>query len=423
MTGASPCATARRPQTVLLAATVAATTVALGLTTGTGALVGPLADGYRVGTAEVSLVLAVTLCATLGLGVLTGPLAQRHGTRPLVAVAALLVPAGLLIAAATDRFAVAGMALAVGVGVGAGCVVVPMTAAAGAAVDRHRGAALVIATAGGGLATVVAPPVTVALLGGLGLRGTLIAFAVISAMVLGAAAAAAPGRPDLTTEGREQRPAGQPGLVSALSEPGLRRLLAATVVLAAAMFVPVVHLPGYAVAYGSSLATGAAMVTLAGAASLAARLAAVPAVSRWGAWRVQRAGAAVFTAALGTWMLTDGPAGLAAVAVAFGLGHGAYVGVSGAVLAQLYGVPGLGLRLGLVYLASATGGLIGPAAAGAIADVTGTPVAAAVLATTLGAAGCVLQMTIRPDPAPPAPGSRGPVGPGSLDARHHSVNR
>lgn len=423
MTGASPCATARRPQTVLLAATVAATTVTLGLTTGTGALVGPLADGYRVGTAEVSLVLAVTLCATLGLGVLTGPLAQRHGARPLVAVAALLVPTGLLIAAATDRFAVAGVALAVGVGVGAGCVVVPMTAAAGAAVDRHRGAALVIATAGGGLATVVAPPATVALLGALGLRGTLIAFAVISAMVLGAAAAAAPGRADLITKGREQRPAGQPGLASALSEPGLRRLLAATVVLAAAMFVPVVHLPGYAVAHGSSLATGAAMVTLAGAASLVARLVAVPAVSRWGAWRVQRAGAAVFTAALGTWTLTDGPAGLAAVAVAFGLGHGAYVGVSGAVLAQLYGVTGLGLRLGLVYLAGATGGLIGPAAAGAIADLTGTPVAAAVLATTLGAAGCILQMTIRTEPVPAAPGSRGPAGPGSLDARHHAVNR
>lgn len=399
MTAAAPCTASRRSPAVLLAATVAGTTLVLGLTTGTGPLVGPLADGYRVGTAEVSLVLAVMLCAALGLGVVTGPLAQRYGARLPVGIAAVLVPAGLLAAAATDRFAVAGAALAVGVGGGAGCVVVPLTAAAGTAFERHRGAALVVATVGGGLATIVAPPVTVALLDGLGLRGTLVALSAAGALVLGACAAAAPGRRDVGVVGPPGSAGDGPGLTAVLAEPGLVRLLAATVALAAAMFVPIVHLPGHAVAHGLPLAAGAALVTLAGAAGLVARLAAVPAVSRWGAWPVQRVGAAVFTAALVTWASADGWAGLVAVAVAFGLGHGVYVGVSGAVVAQLWGLRGLGLRLGLFYLAAAAGALIGPSTAGVAADLTGTPAAPAVLAACLGIAGCGLQATVRRSPA------------------------
>ncbi len=391
MTGAYPAAPVRRSPSVQLGATVAGTTVTLGLTTGSGPLVGPLADGYRVSSAAVSLVLAIMLSAALGLGVVTGPLAQRHGTRPLVALAAVLVPAGLLAAAATDRFVVAGASLAIGVGGGTGCVVVPMTTAAGAAFERHRGAALVVATAGGGLATILAPPVIVALLGGLGLRGTLVALAAASALVLSTCAAAAPTRPSVNAVERRVPDGPASRLTAVLAETGLRRLLATTVALTAAMFVPVVHLPGHAVAQGLNLATGAALLTLAGAAGLVARLAAVPAVSRWGAWPVQRVGAAVFTGALGAWTVADGLAGLAAVAVAFGLGHGTYVGVSGAVVAQLYGIHGLGLRLGLFYLAAATGGLIGPSTAGAAADLTGAPIAAVIVAAALGLAGCALQ--------------------------------
>ena len=68
---------------------------------------------------------AATLATMLALGAVTGPLAERHGVRPLVALAAVLVPGGLLVLAAAPGFPVAAAGFALGVGGGAGCPVRP----------------------------------------------------------------------------------------------------------------------------------------------------------------------------------------------------------------------------------------------------------------------------------------------------------
>ncbi|GAA4896989.1 MFS transporter [Actinomycetospora straminea] len=369
----------------LLAATVAATTVALGLATGTGPLVGPVAAEFGVGAGAASLMLAATLATMLGLGVVTGPRAQRHGPRHLVALGAVAVPAGLVVLALAPSFPLAAAGFALGVGGGAGCLFVPLQAAVGA-VARRRGPALVLATAGAGLATVVAPPSTVALVGALGLRDAALVLAGIAAVVLGACVPAVPagGDPD----------AAAPGLRTvgpALRDPAFRRFVLGDVGLCAAMFVPYVHLAGFAGARGADLATGAALVAAAGAASLLARVAAVPAVARWGAWTVCRVGAVAMTVTLGAWLLADGRVvGSALVAVAFGCAHGAFVGVSGAAAAQLFGVTGFGLRLGVLHLAAAAGGLLGPALAGLAADAAGGPTAGIAVAVVLATAGSAL---------------------------------
>lgn len=366
----------------LLMATVAATTVALGLATGTGPLVGPVAATFGVGAGTASLVFAATLATMLALGAVTGPLAERHGARPLVALATVLVPGGLLVLAAAPGFPVAAAGFALGVGGGAGCLFVPLQAAVGAAVERRRGPALVVATAGAGLATVIAPPATVALVAPLGLRSAAVVLAVVAAVVLGACVAAAPAG------GRGGGAPAGPGLRAVLADRGFRRLGLGAVGLSAAMFVPFVHLAPFATLRGVDLATGAALVAVAGAASLVARLAAVPAVARWGASAVFRTGAVVMTLSLGLWASAHGGPALAGFALVFGAAHGTFVGLTGATAAELFGVVGFGRRLGVLHLAAAVGGLVGPGTAGFVAEAAASPVAGVAVAAVFGVGGC-----------------------------------
>ena len=366
----------------LLTATVAATAVALGLATGTGPLVGPVAATFGVGPGTASVMFAATLATMLALGAVTGPLAERLGVRPLVALAAVLVPGGLFVLAAAPAFPVAAAGFALGVGGGAGCLFVPLQAAVGAAFERRRGPALVVATAGAGLATVIAPPATVALIAPLGLRGAAVVLAVVAGVVLGACVPAAPAG------GSRSRAPAEPGLRAVLADRGFRRLALGAVGLSAVMFVPFVHLAPFAALRGIELATGAALVATAGAVSLAARLAVVPAVTRWGAFAVFRAGAVVMTLSLGLWAPAHGVAALAGFALVFGGAHGTFVGLTGATAAELFGLLGFGRRLGVLHLAAAVGGLVGPGTAGFVAEASASPPAGIAVAAAFGVGGC-----------------------------------
>lgn len=378
---------------LLLVVAVTATTVGLGLATGTGPLVGPLTAEFAVSTGAVSLMFSGALCAMLGAGVLTGPLAQRHGTRRLVLLGAVLVPAGLSVVAVTGSFPIACAGFALGVGGGAGCLFVPLLTAVGTAFHRHRGPALVLATAGGGMGVIVTPPGVVALVATLGLRTALIALAAGAALVLVACAALVPaGRAVPSGEAGGTTDERRTAVRHLLRDRGFRRLHLGSVALTAAMFVPFVHLPGFATAHGLGPGTGAGLVAVCGLTSLVGRLAAAPAAARYGAWAVYRWAAGLLTAGLGLWLLGGGDQVLLTVfAVVFGAAHGAYVGLSPAVVVQLYGADMLGLRLGALHTAAAVGGLVGPAAAGVAGDLAGAPSAGVWVAVGLGLAGCAVH--------------------------------
>ncbi|WP_165825644.1 MFS transporter [Actinomycetospora cinnamomea] len=384
-----------------------ATTVALGLATGAGPLADPLAAAHGVGRGSTASMFSATLFVMLATGLLAGPLAGRWGTRRLALAGAALLPAGLVALALTEPFALAGAAFALGVGGGAGCLFVPMLAEVGATFGRHRSVALVLATAGGGLGTVVAPPVVLALLDGVGLRGTLLLLAAGSAAVLvGCALTAGPGRAPADGPG-----AAEPGPLTVLRDPEVRRLCLAAVGVTAAMFVPFVHLAPDTVARGLGPAFGAALVAVVGAASVVGRLAVVPAVARWGAWPLYRAAAVTLTAVLGVWLVAGNRTVLLLVfALVFGPAHGAYVGLGTAVAAERFGTTGLAARLGVMHASAAIGGLLGPATAGWAVQLLARPGAAPVVAAVFGAAGCVLLLGRWREHAVAAPRTPAPPG-------------
>ncbi|MDQ4117173.1 MAG: MFS transporter, partial [Actinomycetota bacterium] len=176
---------------------------------------------------------------------------------------------------------------------------------------------------------------------------------------------------------------------SLFRDPTFRMHYLGSVGLTAAMFVPFVHLPGYATSYGHGPASGACLVALSGVVSLVTRPAVAPVVARRGSWRISLSAAALLAASVALLPLGGGDRVLlTAFAVIFGAAHGAYVGLSPAVAAELYGVDGLGLRLGLLHTAAAVGGLAGPSAAGLAVDMTGAPGAGMAVAAALGLLGC-----------------------------------
>jgi MFS transporter, OFA family, oxalate/formate antiporter len=363
--------------------------VGLGLATGTGPLLDPFATAFGTGRGAVSSMFSATLFLLLGTGLVAGPAAARYGTRAPALVGSVLVPGGLVAAAVADAFGPAAVAFAVGVGGGAGCLFVPLLAAVGTAFHRRRSVALVLATAGGGLGTVIAPTVLLALLPVHGLRTTLLLLAAGSAAVLLACAATAGdrGTADVGERG--------PGPIAVLRDPGFRLLSVGSVGICAAMFVPFVHLAADTAARGPGAATGALLVAVVGGASVVGRVAAIPLVARVGAWPVQRVAALVLTAALLLWLPSGGGVlRLGVFAVVFGLAHGAWVGLSAAVAAERHGTVGLASRLAVLHAAAAVGGLVGPGAAGWAADLLGTPAAAPAVAVVLGAAGCAALLAL-----------------------------
>jgi MFS family permease len=68
------------------------------------------------------------------------------------------------------------------------------------------------------------------------------------------------------------------------------------------------------------------------------------------------------------WLADDRYALLAVFASLLGLSYGGYVALGPTVVAELFGVVGLGALLGVLYFGSALGGLLGPPLAGVLAE-------------------------------------------------------
>jgi MFS family permease len=120
---------------------------------------------------------------------------------------------------------------------------------------------------------------------------------------------------------------------------------------------------------------GAALVGIIGVASVVGRVALGAVADRFGRVRTLQASFAVLAAAFTFWLghiAFGGPfAVLVAFAVVLGVGYGGWIALQPAVIADAFGVRGLGRLVGLVYTGAGIGALAGVPVAGALVDATG----------------------------------------------------
>lgn len=392
--------------------TVAVAFVSMGVVFGVaysfGAFFGPMAAEFGSGNGATSAVFSLTAFCFFVLGSVSGRVADRVGPRPVLVIGAVSLACGLLLTSRVQQLWVGYLTYGLGVGIAVACGYVPMVAVVGAWFERRRGLALAVAVAGIGAGTLAGAPVAAALIAAHGWRTTFVVFGLTGAVVLLGCAVAVRRPPPA--------PGGAPLRARDLARTGaFGSLYASTMLASLALFVPLVFLPTFAVTVGADPVAGATLVGVVGVASVLGRLAIGGLADRLGRIRTYQASYAVLAASFPIWLFAGSYGALLGFAITLGIGYGGWIALQPAVIAEIFGLRGLGGIVGLIYTSGGIGALIGPPLAGLVIDATGGYRWAVVLAG-LAALGSVLALLplgrVRHPAAAVTPSPDGPARPG-----------
>lgn len=360
-----------------------------------GAFLVPVSQDLGAGRPATSGVFSVTTLALFGLGALSGPAVDRFGPRRVVLVGAAALGLGLLLMSSAHALWQAYLGHGLGVGVAVACTYVPLVAVVGGWFERRRTVAIGIAVSGIGLGTLLVAPLAAALVEQVGWRAAYRVLAAVGVTALLAVAALVRPAP---------RPVGgqsAPGLAARVRSPDYARLYAAGLLLSVVLYVPFVHLPAYAQSRGTGEVAAATLVGLIGAASIVGRLALGAAAAHLGVLRTYQGCFAVMAGSFVLWLGSPGYPRLALFATLLGVGYGGFVALGPPLLAELFGVRGLGALLGLLYTSAALGSAVGPPAAAALIEATGGYLAVVLVALVVGALATAAVLGVRPKGALP----------------------
>lgn len=376
---------------VVTAVAFAAMFTSFGIAYSFGAFLVPMSTELGSGRAATSAVFSLTTLALFGLGVFSGAAVDRVGPRPVLLFGAVCLGGGLFMTARADSLWQACIGHAVGVGLGVACSYVPLVAVVGGWFHHRRTLAVGVAVSGIGLGTLLVAPLSATLISSLGWRDAYLVLAAAGTAVLLVCAIFI--RPAPLHPGAADAPA----LRLHLRSPSYLRLYGSQLLLSVVLFVPFVHLPAYAHSHGTGEVAAASLVGLIGAASVFGRLALGAAAGRIGVLRTYQACYVMMALSFLLWLGTPGYPRLAVFAVLLGVGYGGFVALGPALVAELFGVHGLGTLLGVLYTSAALGSAVGPPAAGALIQYTGGYLVVILGSLTVGAcaAGCVLAVRPR----------------------------
>lgn len=331
-----------------------------------GALVLPVARDLGLPQGVAAGVFAVTIMTFFLAGAPAGMLSDRVGARWVLAFGSAALGGGLLVTSRAESAAGLYVGHGLLVGLGMASTFIPLTVVVSSSFQRRRAMALGIAVSGIGVGTLVMAPLIALLIGLLGWRQAYAALAVGCGLVLLVAAllVVRPRHHVHHTEG--------PPLTDSLRSRAYRWLYVAQVLLSVAIFIPFSHLPAYAEDAGNDAVTAAGLVGVIGAASVVGRLALGSVADRIGVLRTYRWCFFAIGASFVFWLWpgADYPVLLLHAAL-LGVGYGGFVALLPAVLAERFGLAGLGGLLGIMYTANVLGAGLGPLAMGLLIETFG----------------------------------------------------
>ena len=322
-----------------------------------GAFLLPVSADLGAGRGATAAVFSLTTLAFFGLGGLSGPAVDRFGPRRVVLVGAASLGLGLLLTSRASELWHAYLGHGFGVGLAVACCYVPLVAVVGGWFERRRTVAVGVAVSGIGLGTLVGAPAAAALIEAVGWRDAYLVLGAGGVVVLLVCAALV--RPAPVTVGAVAVP-----LLPRLRTRAYATLYAAGLLLSVALFVPFVHLPAYAESHGAGAVAAAALVGVIGAASVAGRLALGALAGRAGVLRTYQGCFLLMAGSFGLWLGDPSYARLVLFAVLLGIGYGGFVALGPPLVAEVFGVQGLGALLGVLYTSAAVGSAVGPPLAG-----------------------------------------------------------
>ncbi|MGD9890765.1 MAG: MFS transporter, partial [Dehalococcoidia bacterium] len=311
-----------------------------------GAFFTPLSKAFDANHAQIAGLFGITLGLGNALGVVSGPLADRIGARWLVAVGAVLIGAGLLVASRADSIWHLYVTYSIGVGLGIACILVPATETVQHWFVRRRGLATGLTMAGSGAGNLAGPPVAAVLLRVWDWSVVFVALgvtAVAGILLASRFLVRAPEVKGLRPDGDAAAPASTLQPVSgmtvreAVKTHAFRLLYLASLVAALGAFVPFAHLVPDAESHGIHPVTASMLLGLIGAGSVAGRFFLGGSSDRFGRRRVCIAmfiGMGLF---LSFWLVADNVWTFALFAVGFGLSYGGLFVIVPALTTDYFG--------------------------------------------------------------------------------------
>lgn len=275
--------------------------------------------------------------------------------------------------------------------------------------DRRRGRMSAIVKAGTGLGQVIGPAAAAILIAAFGWRtaylwiaavtGPLVFFAARyahrSPEALGVPHGDLPARPAGMGATATDKGAVQPvGTFQMMKRPEFRRLCIAQGVVFFCAPVIVVHVVPYATDMGISRTMAAGVLSVLGGVSIVGRLVMGSVIDRVGG-RIALLGcyAVLLLAFILLQFAVNAPM-LYLFAAVYGFAHGGLFTAVSPLVAELFGMRAHGLLYGTVTFAGTVGGAMGPTAAGAIYDLTGSyrPAFLLLIVLVLFAAGAIASI-------------------------------
>ena len=361
-----------------------------------------MVEEFNARLSGIAAFFAVTTFLFFATGIVAGPLADRFGARRLITVGAVLMGWGLWLTAQVDSLFAGILIYGLGVGLGIGSYLVPLSVATGAWFEKHRTLALGINTVGIGLGTLILVPVAEWLIRTAGWRAAFDLMGIGSAIVYFLVA--------LTSFRPPTPPAPVATSISAARKALRRsefwRLYVAGFLMSVALFIPFVFLVQYAKEQGIASSTAAFLITSLGLGSVLGRLGLGVLGMRLCVLPLIIMCFAIQPIAYIVWLIAGANYPLLLLfAALLGVGYGGFVALSPVAMAGIFGLEGLGGVLGIQYTSAGVGALIGPIAAGAIIDATGSYTVAIVGAIfgSLAAVFSVIPMWRLGSGTPPPP--------------------
>jgi MFS family permease len=369
-------------------ATFLSAAVTLGIVYSFGTFFESMSQEFGTGKGETAVVFGLTTFTFFWLSMVTGRLADRYGPRPVLAFGAFALLVGLVATSNVNSIFLGYLTYGAGAGIAGACAYIPMVATVGGWFNKYRATAVGIAVAGIGVGTMVTNPLASKMIDIHGWRMTYRIFGIggfVIMLVCVALVSRAPGAAG----------AAPSRFKTAIKSPMFRRLWIAGLCSGLALFVPFVFLVPFAKDRGASSWAASWLVATLGGSSVLSRIGFGTLTARFGTFRLFRVGVALYPVSFLIWALAgDGLVLLFLFAVVLGMGYGCFVAVSPLVLADRFGVVGLGSVMGLFYTAQGLGGLIGPPVAGRIIDAADSYTPAIVLALVLGLASAAQLFSI-----------------------------